>query len=98
MRIPYNFDAVRINAETVWEDRTAPKMTADHFRQLDLVRWVEKNIGEMYDPVPGEMLHGIGWYIIAEFDPGGRGTMHYLDVDDGKMTELQMTEFLLRFG
>ena len=98
MRLRYNFNAVRINAESVWGKRTATQMTAEIFRQLELIQWIEKNIGEMYEPTEGTMLHGIGWYIIAEFDPDYAGTIHYLDVDDGIMSDLQTTEFLLRFG
>ena len=98
MRLQYNFDAVRSNADSVWGNNTAAKVSADHFRQLDLIQWIEGNIGEMYEPVPGEMLHGIGWYVIAEYDPDYSGVIHCLDVDDGALDERQVTEFLLRFG
>lgn len=99
MRLRYNFDRVRVDAESIWGENTAIKMTADHFRQLEFIRWIESNIGEMYEPVAGNMLHGIGWYIDAEFSPGRRHERrHYLDIDDGAITEQQVTEFLLRFG
>lgn len=98
MRIQYNYNFVRLNAESIWGELTGRKKTAELFRQLDMVQWLEENIGELYEPVPGEMLHGIGWYVITEFEPGGRGTLHYLDVDDGLLSEHQITEFLLRFG
>lgn len=98
MRLRYNFASIQQDAESRWGDLTGRQMTASLFRELEFIHWIEENIGDMFEPVQGEMIHGYGWYIDAEFGPKAGETLHCVYIDDDKLTAIQLTEFLLRFG
>lgn len=79
---------------------TGKAVAKEDVMQLPIVQWAVKHIGPLLTSEPGQILHGEGWEIYADWDP------YWIGVDRCPQVMLQctceldsrlITDFWMRF-
>lgn len=47
---------------------TGRNLTSEDYMQLPIIQWAVKNVGPLQTSSPGEVLHGHGWEIYADWE------------------------------
>jgi hypothetical protein len=63
-KIELEFDIHKGYSDVVLKGR---KITKDDYLDLPIIQWAVKNIGPILTANPGEILHGQGWEIYADW-------------------------------
>ena len=65
-RYQLEFDIRKGYSDVVLEGKN---LTKDDYMRLPIIKWAVKNIGPILTANPGEILHGQGWSIHADWEP-----------------------------
>jgi len=94
----------------LFSDRTLYSVGTQHYRQTEVISWLEKNVEPMKEKVPGEGIKGetskwsfktnVGYAISYNAENSNSDPvkiMYWVEVENGILTEHQQLEFALRF-
>ena len=96
-RYQLKFDIQKGYSDVVLTGKTVAK---EDIMQLPIVQWAVKNIGPLLTSDPGQILHGEGWEIYADWDPyliGLDGTPQVMLQCTCELDSRLITDFWMRF-
>lgn len=91
------FDIRKGYSDVVLQGRT---ITPDDYMQLPIIAWAVQNIGAIRTAKPGEILHGDGWEIFADWQnylSGVDNTPRVVLKLHSQVDQRLITEFWMRF-
>ena len=95
MKLQYNIHNFMLQMEKNRWERNPKSLTYidDDYKNTDLIKWLEENVGELLPKIPGVNTSGIGWTMDMNERTFRSYVEFYIDLDEEKQTE-----FLLRFS
>lgn len=75
-------------------------LTKEDYMQLPVIKWLIDNVGPLHTSQVGEILHGDGWEIYADWDPywlGVDGAPEVCVIIKEPVNEQLITKFWMKF-
>jgi hypothetical protein len=97
-KLTLEFDIQKGYSDVVLSGKT---LTKEHYMQLPIIQWAVKNIGPILTAAPGEILHGDGWQIYADWDHfkyGVDGAPRVMLQCNTELGTRLITDFWIRFS